>query len=52
MGMRLGSWFTESGHPIVQNNTITNNEDGISLGSLGDQFSPIIQFNNILDNTN
>ena len=51
-GMLLGYWFTDPGHPIVQNNTITNNEDGISLGSLGDQFSPIIQFNNIFDNTN
>lgn len=51
-GIHLGSWFTESGHPIVQNNTITNNENGISLGSLGDQFSPIIKFNNIFDNIN
>jgi hypothetical protein len=51
-GIQLGSWFTDPGHPIVQNNTIINNENGISLGSLGDQFSPIIQFNNIFDNTN
>ncbi|MBN1358220.1 hypothetical protein JW988_05575 [Candidatus Bathyarchaeota archaeon] len=51
-GLLLGYWFTDSGHPIVQNNTITNNEIGISLGSLGDQFSPIIRFNNIFDNTN
>jgi hypothetical protein len=51
-GLLLGYWFTDPGHPIVQNNTITNNEIGISLGSLGDQFSPIIRFNNIFDNTN